>query len=98
MKQKPMTIEQFERAVNTLGYAVIASYFERAIGTEAEVPPFEDGRRTSQRFVYARVGTYDETAAYTSAAYGKDTRDRSLTNEEWRRRQWPTIPYIILTD
>ena len=95
-----MTIEQFERAVNTVGYAVIASPLVREHDERAIVPPMDDGTICDHVFVYDREATYDEMCAYTSAAFGMDTK--SLSEEEWRKK-WKALdtgwtPYIIRTD
>ena len=95
-----MTKQQFETAVNTVGYAVLASPCYRTSGHSVlDLPPLDDGQ-VNQPFRWDREATYDEVCAYTGAAFGCDTKTQ--TEEEWksawRLRDPGWIPYIIRTD
>jgi hypothetical protein len=100
MEALTMTLKQFQRGANAVGYAVIASPCERVKGTPAVLPPFDDGTVVDQPFHWDREASYDELCAYTSAAFQENTKKQ--TEQEWKT-EWLAhsatwIPYIIRTD
>jgi hypothetical protein len=88
--------------VNAVGYGVIASPRLRIKGSPVvDLPPFEDGSyEEGQAFHWDREATYDELCAYTTAAFGENTKrcSEEQWRKEWRECGGEDRPYIIRTD